>query len=466
MKDQEHFVTITTLLDLANNAIAYDLHDLSPLSIDGLEGRTLQMEVLSSVLQHYRNSVWITRRGNCSEPFQKFVGASSDSPSHRLFCWEILNEFACVLDAEGVRDSRERRERYLNEKRRAWMMQLENTTEREVILELYTEFRKQLREMKTVGVDQMISDYLGYLDSFRWDAVRRNEGFDAVFVDELHLFNRQERLAFHSLMRDTTAQPVVLMAYDAKQSPRDTFVGLEHDEVEKYNFWRDAKLGKVERFELQEVFRYTPQIAKVLHLIDQSFPAADFEEEWVPYSGRSQLNDGPLPLAIEVKNALDQYKLVFPRASEAAQRLGSGRRVAILSLSYEGFEVYLKAMNYRDRFVAIQSREQFSEITHAGKRFIYSMPEFIAGLQFDVVFLIDANGAEVGGPTSSVGAKRRFASLLYLGASRAARILELYARTDMGGIAETLRLAIQSGAIEQVSPAEQPRISSLLKSSS
>ena len=117
-------------------------------------------------------------------------------------------------------------------------MRLENVAEREVILELYTEFRRELREMNTVGVDQMISDYLGYLDSFRWDAVRRTEGYDAVFVDELHLFNRQERMAFHHLMRDAAAQPVVLMAYDAKQSPRDTFVGLEHDEVERYNFWR------------------------------------------------------------------------------------------------------------------------------------------------------------------------------------------------------------------------------------
>lgn len=460
--DNDHLVLVTTLLDLANRAIAYDLHNLTPLSVDGLEGRTLQMEVLASVLQSYRNSVWITRRGPCTEPFRKFIEAPSGSPAQKLFCWEILNEFACVLDAEGVRDSRERRERYLSERRRNWMMRLENVSEREVILELYTEFRRELREMKAVGVDQMISDFLGYLDSFRWDAVRHTEGYDAVFVDELHLFNRQERMAFHHLMRDASSQPIVLMAYDAKQSPRDTFVGLEHDEVEQYNFWRDAKLGKVERIELQEVFRYTPQIGRVLHHIDQSFPAADLEEEWVPFQGRSQLADGPLPLACVLKDSLEQYKVVFERASEAAQRLGSGRRVAVLSMSYDGFELYLKAMNFRDRFVAIQSREQFSEIAHAGKRFIYSMPEFIAGLQFDAVFLIDVNDGDLSNSANSIGAKRRFASLLYLGASRAAQVLEVYARSDMGGLAEPLKLAIKGGAMSQVDVASVPRVTEVL----
>lgn len=458
-RKQDQHVVITTLLDLANQAIAYDLHELTPLSPDGLEGRTLQMELLSAILQTFKNSSWITWRSKCSEPFRMFIESEVESPSNKVFCWEVLNEFACVLDAEGVRDSRERRDKYLSEKRRAWMMQLETIEERQVILELYTEFRKILREMKTVGVDQMISDYLGYLDSFRWDAVRQSEGFDAVFVDELHLFNRQERLAFHQMMRDGSAQPVVLMAYDAKQSPRDTFVGLQGDEVGKYDFWRDARLGKVEKIDLQDVFRYTPQIANALHNIDQSFPAADLEEEWLPFSGRSQLKDGPIPTVTEVGNALDQYKLVFDRASEAARRIGVGRRVAVLSLNYETFDAYLKAMNYRDRFISITSREQFSEISRAGKRFIYSMPEFIAGLQFDIVFLLDANEIDSGG---SIGSKRRFASSLYLGASRAAYALEIYARAEMKGISEAFRLAINSKAILPISADDLPRIDQIV----
>ena len=61
----------------------------------------------------------------------------------------------------------------------------------------------------------MITDFLNYLDSFRWEATRDREGFDAVFVDELHLFSRQERLIFRHLLRVPNDTPIVIMAYDA-----------------------------------------------------------------------------------------------------------------------------------------------------------------------------------------------------------------------------------------------------------
>ncbi|MGH9962333.1 MAG: hypothetical protein ACREBC_35320, partial [Pyrinomonadaceae bacterium] len=241
-----------------------------------------------------------------------------------------MNEFACVLDADGVRDSVERRVKYLDEKRKSWMMNLATREEREVMLALYTRFRQQLRDMGAIGIDQMIADYLGFLDSFRWDNIRRKEGFDAVFVDELHLFNRQERMVFRDLMRDDSKAPIVLMAYDAKQSSRDTFVGMTEKDEGKFNFWRDAKLGNVEQFELVDVFRYTPQISQLLSMIDKSFPALDLEEEWPRYSGVSQISDGPEPICVEVNKTEELYNLVFPRAAQAVRRLGKGRRIAVL----------------------------------------------------------------------------------------------------------------------------------------
>lgn len=79
---------------------------------------------------------------------------------------------------------------------------LPETEDRRVILMIYDRFRAFLKGMGVIGNDQMIADYLGFLDSNRWDNIRLREGFDAVFVDELHLFNRQERMTLHHLMRD------------------------------------------------------------------------------------------------------------------------------------------------------------------------------------------------------------------------------------------------------------------------
>lgn len=448
-------MTITTLQSLATNALAFDLGGLEVLSHDGLEGRKMQIELIQSLLEDYRNSDWIAMKAQCSETFQRYVEEEKGSPAKLYFVCQLMNEFACVLDAEGVRDNPDKRAVYLRETRLKWMMRLDTESERQVVLDLYSSFRKLLREMRTIGVDQIISDYARYLDGFQWDAVRQDRGYDHLFVDELHLFNRQERMLFHQLMGDPKRLPGIFMAYDVKQSPRDTFLGVSAGGAEKYNFWREAKLGKIEKIELQDVFRYTPQITAFLRAVDQSFPTLGLDEDWPSYSGISRIEDGRVPVACEVKDELVMYDVVFRRAAESARVLKKGRRVAILCCNYELFERYAIAGTHKDRLIAIKSREQLTELSFAGRRFVLSMPEFVAGLQFDTVFLIDVNNGEIP-EGAGVGAVRQFVSQIYLGASRAERNLEIYASAQRGGLSRQLDHALREPlpALKRMSIAE------------
>jgi hypothetical protein len=202
-------LVITTVYALADGHMRYELDGLSPVSLDGHEGRAYQADVLNDVIDRESTTNWIAFRSACSAPFVAYMESSICSTERRFFLWELLNEFACVLDAEGVRSGTDRRERYLSEKRRSWMMPLHSRDEREVVRRLYDGFRKSLRDDKAIGTDQMIAEFLNYLDSYRWEATRTKEGFDAVLVDELHLFNRQERMLFRHLLRDPDRPPAV-----------------------------------------------------------------------------------------------------------------------------------------------------------------------------------------------------------------------------------------------------------------
>lgn len=314
LASQPAALEITTLYSLANKHMRYDLDQLTPVSLDGHDGRVFQADILNEIINQELKSDWIAFRSRCSTPFVNYMEASKDSAERRFFLWELLNEFACVLDAEGVRSSAERREKYLGDKRKAWMLALQNRGEREVVLRLYDKFRAWLRDQKAIGSDQMIADFLNYLDSYRWEATRNKEGFDAIFVDELHLFNRQERMLFRHLLRDPSETPAVFMAYDAKQSPRDTFLGLTTGDS---HMWRDAKLGKTEKIELIDVFRYTPQITNALTAIDQTFPGQDLDSDWPAYSGISKTEDGPIPTVCELSTTIETYGAVFKRASHS-----------------------------------------------------------------------------------------------------------------------------------------------------
>jgi hypothetical protein len=440
-------VRITTLYALANSEMHYDLYGLTPVSVDGHEGREVQADVIEMALQDFRSSDWITYREACSEPFRRYVESQPKSIEQRFFVWEVMNEFASVLDADGVRSSSERQAKYLEEKRKTTQMTLVNRAEREVILNLYGRFREFLASIKAIGVDQMTADFLNFLDSYRWEALRAQEGYDAVFVDELHLFSRLEKMTFRHLLRDPNTAPVVLMAYDAKQSPRDTFLGMSEDRYEHYNFWRDAKLGKVEKFEFLDVFRYSPQITKALACIDKSFPGDDFREEWPAYKGIAKAKDGPVPTLTVLKTTVDSYRFAFTRAKELQRRLERQGRVAVLCASTELFSKYLTAGDLKSLFVAITSRDDIAQINLSPKKFVFSSPEYVAGLQFHTVLLIEVNKNETPQGPYSASSTRKFASQVYLGASRAERQLELYATEEHGGPSPILRIALDEGSI-------------------
>lgn len=442
-------LVVTTLHDLSNGHLRYDLEGVTPISLDGQEGRELQFELLLGIVAKFKNSEWIRYQPTTSKDFRDRLESNPASPRHRGFVYDLMNEFACVIDAFGSKNMDDRRARYLKERRLSWMMALEQA-DRDVVLILYALFRSELRRMETISTDQMTSDYLGYLDSFRWDAKRTSSGFDFIFVDELHLFNRQERLTLHLLTNDADATPIVVMAYDPKQSPRDTFMDVPDVDQEDpgRTSWKDTKLGSMEAFEFDEVFRYTPEILQFLHCLDQSFPAEDFGAEWIGSVARSLVESGPTPKLLELSSTQDIYKTVFSEASRIAKQSGkSGRSIAVLCASYETFNTYLQAGEFKKSYLAITSRDEVSTVSHAGKRFIFSMPEYVAGLQFESVILIDANSGELEALGGGIGAKRRLVSTLYLGASRCERELKVVSNKERGGTADVLLPAIKAHSL-------------------
>lgn len=451
---------VRTLYDLAHKNLNFELDQLIPLSLDGREGRRLQAELIDSTLKDVaRSKVGVAQfegiSDDLSDRWEAAVGGNN-----RALIAEIMNEFASVLDAEGVRQGEEKGERYAKGKfhRPPWLMSLPTEIDRRFILDIHRRYRRQLGEMNTLSVDQMIGDFNSFLDSNRWDRIRERDGYDALFVDELHLFTSIERQALHKLIKRNSddggkpVRPPVFMAYDLKQSPRDTF--SQYAEKDGNLFSAANGLQGADLVKLDKVFRYTPQIADFLADLDATFPAIDVPGEWNAYSGKAQLGDGEKPELVVFADEKSLFSSVFAEAQKAARsRDGGGRRVAVLCASEEQFDKYLVAAGgqYAGRHLPITSREPSSELRHAGKRFVFSMPEYVAGLQFDTVFLIHVDAVEA--PTdASDGVRRRFISNIYLGSSRAEKCLRLVSCLARGGYSDVLEMALQRGSLTEVAP--------------
>src|SRR3954469_22871110 len=111
------------------------------------------------------------------------------------------------------------------------------------------------------------------------------------------------------------------------------------------------------------------------------------------------------------------------------------------------FDTYVTAASgqFRGKFIPVESREPSSELRHAGKRFVFSMPEYVAGLQFDTVYLIHVDQAD--SANGEIGRRRQFISSTYLGSSRAERALHILLSAARGGQSDILGMAQDRGSL-------------------
>jgi hypothetical protein len=438
---------ITALHSLANNYINSDAENVQPLSLDGSEGRTLQLELIQAVTSSCVEEDWAAiHEDGCRPEFIKGIEARPSQIEHRAFCYDLSDEFANVLETLGVRGIDEIANRYLGKKPSERAL-ARNIHEKQVVLEQYRRFRKELADMGVVSLDQFTADFLAYLNSFRWETLRRERGFDFVFADELHLFNAQERRTIGYLLRDATRPPHVAVAYDPRQSPRNSF--FPEAVSKRDTIWTEARLNSlVSPFELTDVFRYTPTILSFLDRLNQHFPGDDLAEDWALHFRQSRVQEGPQPVASEHKSWSKMLDAVSVRARELSRQAEKGEQVAILCLDPDRFDQYRQSTRFQDGFLIIAGRDELGSLGRFRRRIVLSVPEYVAGLQFHAVLLIDANANLVSALGGGINGIHRFVSAVYLGASRAKHQLEIYGDAGAGGLAVPIRDAIDRGLLK------------------
>ena len=368
-----------SLYELAKEKLGYETKRIVPLSLDGVEGRRFQEELLRDCVsdclteQHF-----VGRLSDCST----YIREGLSEPIDPRFLRELANEIACSLDSEGVRRSnREKVKEYLEGRRNLWQMNLESHADRSAVLDIHAKYTELLADTDTINLDQMVADLYGYLNSHEWSVSKRTQGFDIVFIDELHYFNRYERLVFHLLVREHTIREgriPLFMAYDLKQSTDDRALSSTGAAG---RFFRTLQAGSSELVEFTKVFRSTPEIAQLLELIDGAFPALDLEGEWQAYAGESQHESGGVPELWHFASTTQMLDGVVGEAHRFARQAG-GNNVAILCMSESNFPVFANAGRVRNMISVVESNTDLTPIRHARQRCVFSMPENVAGLQF------------------------------------------------------------------------------------
>lgn len=449
-------IEIFPLLQIAKQHLPPErsVQDAAMLGDDSLSGKKEQLVRIDEIVERMSKGEWIRFTSAASSQLKQRMASAAGSAERNALVWDLMNEFSSVLSAHGILPGVNAERQYLSIRRSGWMMPLHTDADKRFVIRVYSEHVRELQLEKRLTSDQLINDFLNYLRTFAWNLRRDKEGYDFLCVDELHLFNEQERLALNFLMRSASEYPRMLMALDPRQAPSAAYTRFQMAEVATAESGEaDEALGDVRALDLSQVHRFTPQILELVRHIHRAYPTLDMGHgsDWEvnPDVLSSTAQNGDKPTVVRVQTRTDELAELCRRVKQRRQD-ATQDRIAVVCIDLLGLSHAASALESAGLQVrTIQSRDDVDSLRFARKSIVVGAAEYLAGLQFEHVFIVGLTDARVA--NANFGhALRQFLSLLYLAVTRASQTVTIIVTDEAGGLPEVLEQASNAEHVQLV----------------
>lgn len=412
-------LTVTTLQEWCAGRLGKDVSEVEYLDRDAADAKELQVLYIMEVLARALEDDLETHARFMSARFVEFLRREDLANVADMFQHEIS---VMIKGRAG-----ESLDNYQQLPPLAHNLPLHNDADRGFVFLVYRRYSEALRGTGQFDTDDIVLTAIGQLNTPVWRRRRRQEGFDAVFVDETHLFNLNELSIIHHLTRDPATAPPIIFAVDRSQAVGDR--GLQPGVLESGLLpgGEEAASRRV-----GTVFRSSREILDLalsvtaggatlftnfedpLEEASSAFTSAEERLARPPWLEEASTDEALLATAVD-------------RANEMADRLPGGKSgVAVVVFDPVLMKEARRYVQEGNRpFEVLERRGDLATITRARAtgRFVLSAPEFVGGLEFDGVVLVGVDQGRVP-PDSQQEETGHFArysahNLLYVAISRA-----------------------------------------------
>jgi len=404
-------ITVYPLLSVLGEVIGRSYTSgLSVLGQDSTEGRRLQFELLSESLQSVSGAdrTVIAAQG-VSQQISEALKAGAKHAAWTQVVEDLYEEINGVLLAEGIMPGdRSKEEEYLSENRSDELPPFSTRGDRGLVLLVYKDFVSRLRDWGYVTSDQLVSDAIKVLETFSWSVKRESDGYDIVFVDELQLFDAQERFALTLLTRSIESAGFVT----AEDPSQGVFSAISS------KWRRDVPTRtKRESIELAGNHRFSPGILRFIQFLYQSFP---LNAPLMPIDQQQELiSDTPELHRVSDREACLRVALAIFRSISAS--LAGDERLAMICLNGESVLIAGALQEAGQNVTIIGSLDDVERLSYSRRSVVVGEWQFLGGTQFSHVVVISSLGSVA---KSSFGRLKELTAL-YVATSRAARVLRL-----------------------------------------
>lgn len=321
-----------------------------------------------------------------------------------------------------------------------------NEKDKEFVFHLFKCYQERLKEIGTFDVDDVVIEALSKLSAPFWRRDRKNQGYDYIIVDEMHLFNINEQSVFHLLTTDPEQTKVpICFAMDYCQA-----IGDRGDT--KLDYIEQAFGKDIRKKNYQTVFRNSPQIADFCAAIASSGTLMFQETFSNPYEGTqhiftdSEEKKCEVPKLYMYKNDDEMYRSIQQHADDIKKKLHCKFNEIALIFFNNNFieeEEKKKIKKYLKHNVSTLKDDRAD--TDA---LVISTPYEINGMEFEAVILVGVDEGRVPQTSGTADVSQHFIqysayNLLYLAASRAKYELIILG-SELNGQSSCLKYALKN----------------------
>jgi len=312
--------------------------------------------------------------------------------------------------------------------------------DKEFIFKVFTSYQNSLKQLNLFDTDDVVLDAVNRFRGPLWKRDRVKKGFDYIFIDETHLFNENEKLAFHFLSNDPTDQTVpICFAVDYCQA-----IGDQGDPTQG-NWEKEINGSEASHFRLGTVFRSTQNITDFCFSIIAS-GATLFNPSILPpnlhiaFSGSSFPENDGKPKFYLFGTDEEMITSLTKLVSQIREELGSIKpSIAIISF-YDSLIDKEELSSLLDcdilELFSRNSELPDSYVQNHKQTIVFSTPYNVNGLEFDAVIVLPIDKGRVPNEFSSDISENylRYVALnyLYVACSRAKRKLYLLGNETRG----------------------------------
>ncbi|WP_299310290.1 UvrD-helicase domain-containing protein [uncultured Croceicoccus sp.] len=442
---------VETLQGYCSGLLRQDISETEFVDTDAYDAKQLQLMYVDEALRQVRDE-FTSYAKFMSPDFKAYMEGEEDEFKLPL----IQHEISVVIKGRA----KENLETYKKIPPIPSALPVSSEGDKAFVWRVYERYREQLVAGGQFDTDDVVLSALSQLSTPIWRRRRARDGFDAIFVDETHLFNMNELSVFHHLTRSEKSFPIAF-AVDRSQAIGDR--GWADDiDVASLMPSSDERSSST-TINVKGIFRCSPDIVNLAFGITSSGaslftnfqdPMAlahsnmTFEEEkkakqpyYVEYSTDAAMVDAALSVAEEMRVSMGATK----------------GDVAIVVFDESLFHDFEKRSIEENRPVEILKHRGDPEVVKRARsagRFVLSLPDYVGGLEFDGVVLVGVDDGRVPpSPSSQHSQSKAYLSFaahnkLYVAVTRAryqVAILGVQAR----GPSVILKSALDAGALER-----------------